>query len=182
MEVTGNTWSSPPDGLVRRASSSARSYSGYLEPGLSAPFVVADAHSWVFAGTGLHDGSVAAPASSRRDIDHVDEYPGTPTNLTVLGHSPIPLSKAYTNQGTWGADTYSDMTYYTDPRSEAGIVDTGNNNWINAMGYSCPRTGLCASSELQKITGNLLWLFGQGPAGRTHPSRSNLGVIRPLGS
>ena len=58
-----------------------------------------------------------------------------PSNLTVLGHSPIPLSKAYTNQGTWGPFTYSDMTYYTDPRSHAGIIDTGDNNWINAMGY-----------------------------------------------
>lgn len=180
MEVTGNTWSSPPTDWSAEPFV-GEVYSGYLEPGLSAPFVVADAHSWVYAGTGLHDGSVL-PRVIASDIDHVDEYPGMPTNLTVLGHSPIPLSKAYTNQGTWGADTYSDMTYYTDPRSEAGIVDTGNNNWINAMGYSCPRTGLCASSELQKITGNLLWLFGQGPAGRTHPSRSNLGVIRPLGS
>jgi hypothetical protein len=180
MEVTGNTWSSPPTDWSAEPFV-GEVYSGYLEPGLSAPFVVADAHSWVFAGTGLHDGSVL-PRVIASDIDHVDQYPGMPTNLTVLGHSPIPLSKAYTNQGTWGPDTYSDMTYYTDPTSLAGVIDTGNNNWINAMGYSCPRTGLCAATELQKITGNLLWLFGQGPAGRRHPSRSNLGAILPLGS
>ena len=75
-------------------------YSGYLEPGLVAPFVVADASSWVFRGTGLHDGSVL-PDVIRSDIDHVDEYPGMPANLTVLGHSPIALSEVYTNQGTW---------------------------------------------------------------------------------
>jgi hypothetical protein len=180
MEVTGNTWSSPPTDWSAEPFV-GEVYSGYLEPRLSAPFVVADAHSWVFAGTGLRDGS-ELPRVVASDIDHVDEYPGMPTNLTVLGHSPIPLSKAYTNQGTWGPYTYSDMTYYTDPSSHAGIVDTGNNNWINAMGYSCPRTGRCAATELQKITGNLLWFFGQGPAGLRHPSRSNLGAILPLGS
>ena len=89
-----------------------------------------------------------------------------PTNLTVLGHSPIPLSKAYTNQGTWGADTYSDMTYYTDPHGDAGIVDTGNNNWINAMTPCAGDGSPCPAPTVAKITGNLLWLFGQGPASR----------------
>jgi len=180
MEVTGNTWSSPPSSWSATPLI-GENYSGYLEPGLSAGFVVADAASWVFSGTGLHNGSVL-PRVIASDIDHVDQYPGMPTNLTVLGHSPVPLSKAYTNQGTWGPYTYSDMTYYTVPASHAGIIDTGNNNWINAMGYSCPRTGVCAATELQKITGNILRLFGQGPAGSRRPSRSNLAVIHPLGS
>jgi hypothetical protein len=180
MQVTGNTWSAPPTNWSAEPFV-GEGYSGYLEPGLSAAFVVADARSWVFAGTGLHDGSVL-PRVIASDIDHVDEYQGMPTNLTVLGHSPIPLSKAYTNQGTWGANTYSDMTYYTDPLSHAGIIDTGNNNWINAMGYSCPPSGLCAATALQAITGNLLQAFGRGPAGLVHPSRPNLGSIRPLGS
>ena len=180
MEVTGNTWSSPPTSWSANALI-GEVYSGYLEPGLAAPFVVADASSWVFAGTGLHDGS-ALPRVIASDIDHVAQAPGMPTDLVVLGHSPIPLAKAYTNQGTWGPYTYSDMTYYTDPVSHAGIIDTGNNNWINAMGYSCPRTGRCVATTLQQITGNILRLFGQGPAGLRRPSRSNLGAIRPAGS
>ena len=73
------------------------------------------------------------------------------------------------------------MTYYTDPNTGSGVIDTGNNNWINAMG-TCPRHGACAATVLQKITGNLLWLFGQGPAAHLAPSRSNLGSIRPAGS
>jgi len=180
MQLTGNTWSSPPanwsaDPLI------GETYSGYLLPGLSASMVVADAASWVFKGTGLHNGSVLARVIAS-DIDHVAPFAGEPANLTVLGHSPIPLSKAYTNQGTWGPYTYSDMTYYTDPTTHSGIIDTGNNNWINAMGYSCPRTGVCAATALQKITGNILRLFGQGPAGVRRPSRSNLAAIRPAGS
>jgi hypothetical protein len=180
MQVTGNTWSSPPSSWSANPVV-GEGYSGYLFPGLSAAFVVADAASWVFAGTGLHDGSVL-PRVIASDIDHVDQYPGMPTDLTVLGHSPIPLAKAYTNQGTWGSVTYSDMTYYTDPETHAGVIDTGNNNWINAMGYSCPRAGPCTALELQRITGNILRLFGQGPAGLRRPSRSNLGSIRPAGS
>ncbi len=179
MLVTGNTWDAPPtdwtaDGLIGEV------YSGYLEPGLTAPFKVADASSWVFHGTGLHDGSTL-PDVIASDIDHVIPSSITPRNLTVLGHSPIPLSLVYTNQGTWGDDTYSDMTYYTDPRSHAGIIDTGDNNWINAMG-TCPRRGRCAAPDLAVITGNILALFGRGPAGDFRPSRSNLATITPAGS
>jgi hypothetical protein len=180
MEITGNTWSSPPsswpgDPLV------GETYSGYLLPGSTpAPFVVADARSWIYRGTHLHDGSVL-PGVIASDIDHVSQFSGVSPDLMVLGHSPIPLSEVYTNQGTWGADTFSDMTYYTDPHSRAGVIDTGNNNWINAMA-TCPSHGSCAAGELQTITGNILWLFGQGPAGRRMPSRSNLASILPSGS
>jgi hypothetical protein len=179
MEVTGNTWSAPPtdwsaNGLVGEV------YSGYLEPGDVAPFVVADAQAWIYRGTHLHDGSVL-PGVIRSDIDHVSQFEGMPAHLQVLGHSPVSLSLVYTNQGTWGNDTYSDFTYYTDPRTKSGVIDTGNNNWINAMD-SCPPTGGCAAGELQRITGNILWLFGQGPAGRRVPSVDNQSSIRPTGS
>jgi hypothetical protein len=180
MQITGNTWSSPPsswpgDPLV------GETYSGYLLAGTApAPFVVADARSWIYRGTHLHDGSVL-PSVIASDIDHVAQFQGVPADLMVLGHSPIPLSEVYTNQGTWGASTYSDMTYYTDPHSGAGVIDTGNNNWINAM-TACPSHGGCAAGELQLITGNILRLFGLGPAGRRMPSRSNLSSVRPAGS
>lgn len=180
MEVTSNTWSSPPsswpgDPLV------GETYSGYLLPGTApAPFVVADASSWIYRGTHLRDGS-SLPGVIASDIDHVTQFFGEPADLMVLGHSPIPLAEVYTNQGTWGANTYSDLTYYTDPTSNAGVIDTGNNNWINAMG-TCPAHGACAAGELARITGNILWLFGQGPAGRRMPARSNLAAISPQGS
>jgi hypothetical protein len=35
---------------------------------------------------------------------------------------------------------------------------------------------------MQKITGNLLWLFGQGPAGRFIPSQANWQQLTPSGS
>jgi hypothetical protein len=179
MEVTGNTWSSPPTNWSGEPMV-GEVYSGYLNPGLTAPMVVTDPSSWVFKGTGLHGGSVL-PHVIASDIDHFVPFQGLPANLAVLAHSPVPLSEVYTNQGTWGNDTFSDMTYYTNARTGSGVVDTGNNNWINAMDLCAPRVG-CPGPALQKITGNLLWLFGQGPAARLRPSRSNLASVQPAGS
>lgn len=180
MEITGNTWSSPPTDWSE-IPFVGEEYSGYLYPGDTASFVVADAASWVYRGTGLHDGSVL-PGVIASDIDHVAPGAG-PADLMVLGHSPIPLSVIYTNEGQWGSVTYSDMTYYTFPHGGAGVLDTGNNNWINAMGGgTCPRRGACPIAPLDAITGNILRVFGEGPAGRSEPSRSNLGSIQPSGS
>ncbi len=179
MEVTGNTWASPPTnwsevGLVGEL------YSGYVTTG-SAPFVVADAATWAFKETGLRNGS-SIPGIITSDIDHVSPGPPTPANLQVLGHSPILLNQVYTNQGKWGWVTYSDMTYYTDPTGGAGVLDTGDNNWINAL-KPCPASvAQCPATDVAKITGNILRLFGQGPTGDIAPSTPNLNTIQPAGS
>ena len=180
LEVTGNTWSSPPtnwpeSGFVGEI------YSGYLNVGQTAPFVVEDASAWIFKGTGLHDGSTLARVVAS-DIDHIDPSEPMPSNLQILGHSSIPLNEVYTNQGQWGGYTYSDMTYYTDPASEGGVFDTGTVNWIDQL-IPCPSTTVdCPATALGQITGNLLWLFGQGPAGSLVPSVPNWQSVTPAGS
>ena len=180
MQVTGNTWDVPPTDWPANAFVGDM-YSGYLEPGKSAPFVVTDGAAWIFKGTGLHDGS-ALPGQIASDIDHLAPPAQTPADLEVLGHSPIPLAEAETDQGTWGADTYSDMTYYTDPTSDAGVFDTGDNVWVNDL-QPCPTpTTACSAQTIGTITGNLLWLFGQGPAGKLVPSVANWRSITPAGS
>jgi hypothetical protein len=79
---------------------------------------------------------------------------------------------------------YSDMTYYTDARGGAGVLDTGTTNWIPGLTRDrsgCARGGPgrragdrhCASAILRRITGNILRVFGDGPAGRRHPSVPN---------
>jgi len=179
MQVTGNTWSSPPTswssvGFV------GGEYAGYLTTGTAA-FVVADSSAWIFKGTGLQNGS-SLPGIITSDIDHVSPGPPTPSNLQVLGHSPIPLAQAYTNAGRWGQYTYSDMTYYTDPTGGAGVVDTGDNNWINALTPCASTVPNCPAGMVATITGNVLWLFGQGPAGHIIPSVPNWRTITPAGS
>jgi hypothetical protein len=180
LEVTGNTWSSPPADWSE-IPFVGELYSGYLSGSNSAPFVVYDGSAWVFAHTGLRNGS-QLPGVIMSDVDHLGPPESTPANLQVLGHSPIPLTKMYTNQGTWGGLSYSDMTYYTDPQGGAGVLDTGTVNWIAAM-QPCPAgTADCPTGAVQTITGNVLKLFGQGPAGATMPSVANWQGVLPLGS
>jgi len=181
MEVTGNTWSSPPTSWDA-SSFVGQIYSGYLRPGEpSAPLVALDPSAWIFKGTALASGA-SIPAVINSDFDHIDPSGPIPSNLQVLGHSPIPLSGAYTNQGKWGNVTYSDMTYYTDPKSQAGVFDSGDNTWVGTL-VPCPSSSTnCPRSSIRTMTGNLLWLFGQGPAGRFVPPIPNWRGVKPPGS
>lgn len=181
MEVTGNTWASPPTDLAVSAIT-GELYSGYVEPGKAAvPFVAYDTKSFLYAGTHLHDGSVV-PGVIASDIDHLAPAYPMPQNIEVLGHSPVPLAVAYTNQGQWGSDTYADTTYYTDQKSKAGVFDSGTVNWIDAMSPCPPQAHACPAAVVTKMTANLLRLFGQGPAGRSEPSVPNWRQVTPAGS
>ncbi len=179
-QVTGNTFASPPTDLPPE-SLTGELYSGYLNGPAAAPFVVYDPSAWVFEGTGLHAGS-QLPGVVMSDIDHLGASSEVPQDLQVLGHSPVPLSLAFTDEGTWAGDTYSDMTYYTDPSSKAGVLDTGTVNWIHAMSSCAPTAPGCPASQVRAITGNILRLFGQGPAGVTTPSVANWSTVVPPGS
>jgi hypothetical protein len=180
MQVTGNTWESPPASWSPLQQIGVE-YSGYLSPGIYVPMVVADASSWVFVGTGLHDGS-SIPDAIASDFDHVIPSSLTPANLEILGHSPIPLAEATVSGARWNGVSYSDMVYFTNPRSRAGVIDTGNNVWIGDL-RRCPADSAgCPAPTLAKITNNILELFGQGPAGDLEPSLSNVSSISPSGS
>lgn len=180
MDVTGNTWSSPPANWSQ-IPFTGEEYSGYLNGVNSEPFVVADAASWVFQGTGLQDGS-SIPGVIESDFDHLDPSGGSPANVDVLGHSPVSLTLAFTGQGEWGGKTYSDMTYYTSRQSGAGAIDTGTTNWIYALASCSAGQPGCGAADVAAITENVLRVFGQGPAGRTEPSTGDWRSITPPGS
>jgi hypothetical protein len=179
LMVTGNTWGSPPTNWPESAFV-GEMYAGFLEPGRQVSLVVADASSWVYRGTGLQAGS-AVPGVVGADVDHFYAAMIHPGNVQVLAHSPIPLDMGQTEIGPF----YSDMTYYTDSRSGAGVLDTGTSNWIPALGHDrsgcAPRDrpaghgagAHCAAAVIQRITGNILLAFGSGPAARRHPSVAN---------
>jgi hypothetical protein len=171
LNVTGNTWDSPPAnwsevGFV------GENYVGFIEPGVKAvPFVVADASAWIFKGAGLTNGS-RIPGVIATDLDAFDsdDYP---TNLEILGHSPVPLKDAISESGDEQGYLYSDTTYWTDSKSGAGIFDSGTTNWIPSLGACSPTASSCPAKTVGKITGNLLALFGKGPAGKYEPSQAN---------
>jgi len=174
LEVTGNTWTSAPADWPEYDFVGA-TYAGFLEPRVYTSMRVADASSWVFQGTGLRNGSLV-PGVVASDVDKFDASMGQPANDQVLAHSPIPVKLGQTSIGAF----FSDMTYYTARHGGAGILDTGTNNWIPAMLHDrdgCGKRGgpdtTCAAAIIQRITGNILRAFGQGPAQRTHPSVAN---------
>ena len=172
-QVTGNTWSSPPANWPETPFV-GEAYAGYLEPRVApVPFVVADASAWIFKGTGLGNGSVV-PHVIDTDFDQVD--PGSaPADLEVLGHSPIPPRQAETNRQA----PFSDMTYYTDPSSDAGVFDSGVNSWIPSLAPCPPTVTDCPAPVVDQMTANLLALFGKGPAGRVQPSVPNWKTLYP---
>ncbi len=177
-EVTGNTWESPPADWSP-VSQIGEEYSGYLAPGYYAPMVISNASSWVFRGTGLQNGS-SLPGVIGSDFDHV--IAGSPTNVQFLAHSPIPTADATVSGSIWDGVSYSDMIYFTNPTSDAGVIDTGNNVWIGDLRACTPGSGTCEAPTITKITNNILRIFGQGPAGNLEPAVANASSIGPSGS
>jgi hypothetical protein len=176
LEVTGNTWSSPPAnwpeiGFV------GEQYVGYLLPGAaSGPLVVAHgASAWIFRGTGLRSGS-SVPGVVTGDLDEFDPA-DHPSDLEILAHSPVNLSDAMSDIGTSQGFVYSDMTYWTDTRSGAGIFDSGATSWIASLAPCARGTHDCPAAMTRRITGNLFALFGRGPAGHFEPSVPNYQLV-----
>jgi hypothetical protein len=179
-QVTSNTWESPPTNWSSTAFI-GQQYSGFLNAGYAVPLVVHDANAWIFKGTGLMDGATV-PGVIASDFDHIVPYQPTPPDLQVLAHSPIPLFEAFTTSGAWAGYTYSDMTYYTDTRSQGGVFDSGTVSLITTL-TPCPAAPTqCPSTIVRRMTGNLLWLFGQGPAGKFVASVANWKQVFPAGS
>lgn len=167
-DVTGNTWSStgmPGAAVVGEA------YNGTLNAGVRAPLAVADPNAWIFAGTGLSGGSVV-PGVIGSDVDSLEPGPAVSETVQVLAHSPLVAGAAQTTMSRNGAVFYSDMTYYSDPTSKAGAWDSGTGDWIPAL-VDCAAAPPCPAGPVRLMTGNLLKLFGSGPAGRTQPSQPN---------
>lgn len=166
-EVTQNWWGQPPANDPASTLVGA-SYDGFNN-NEHFPMVVVDASAWLFKGTGLHNGS-EIPGVLFTDFDAYDPQKPNPPDVEILTHSKVIFSFD-------GSSGWADTTYYTWRPSESGVFESGTNNWIPAMGQPCPKATSgaisCPALLLQKMTGNLLWLFGQGPSGRLEPSRPN---------
>ncbi|MBO0845091.1 MAG: hypothetical protein J2P22_06715 [Nocardioides sp.] len=168
-QVTGNTWSDPPSSWPENRFV-GEDYNGFLEPGRHAPLTVTDATSAAFTGTGLRNGE-HLPGVIASDVDSLEPGLGHPADVQILAHSPLPAAHGQAVAQS-GVRFYSDMTYYTDPRSGAGVWDSGTNNWIPALMAGHGETRLAAGA-VRRITGNVLRMLGRGPAGRSHHSTPN---------
>jgi hypothetical protein len=160
LNATGNTWAQPPDDDPP-SQVVGDTYQGY---GLDDPMVVTDANAWPFAGTGATNGTQLKGVEAG-DYDAYDTSQPDPPNVEVVSHSPV--------QPQVGHLMYADMTYYTWPGSEAGVLATGTIGWIPGLSACAGSLPGCPSAEVQEVTGNILRLFGRGPAGKFHPSVAN---------
>lgn len=166
--VTGNTWAQPPTNLPASLIV-GDTYGGY---GIDDPMVIVDASAWPFANTGLVNGSQLDNVVNF-DYDYFDVNSPGPRDVQILAHSPLTVGVRNSN--------YSDMIYYTNTQSKAGVIATGTNFWIPSMTPCGAPSPSCPAPYLRKITGNILHLFGQGPAGNIEPSQTNWQQFYPSG-
>jgi hypothetical protein len=167
-EVTQNWWGQPPADAPA-SQIVGDSYVGFNNV-QSFPLVVSDASSWLFAGTGLHDGSTV-PGVLFTDFDQYVPSRPNPPDVEILAHSPVIIQFD-------GAHLDADTEYYTWRPSGAGVFESGTNNWINAL-QTCSSPSDCPAPLVQKMTGNLLRVFGQGPVGKRYPSVGNVAQFYP---
>ena len=147
-------------------------YASYWEPHLGGfPWVVADASSWVLAGTGLKNGD-SLPGLVGYEYDKVDPHFPVPQGLEILASSPVvDVSKNH---------DVSDTTLYT-AASGARVFDAGTIEWSWGLdsnssiekfwspGSNSPHPSL-VNKAAQKITANILQNFLQ--TGRASQSQS----------
>jgi hypothetical protein len=168
-EVTTN-WREPP---VNQPESSLLGQLYECNP-THADGVVVNPRSWLLAGTGLRDGS-RLPNLVGPEYDRVTPDFPIPRGVELVLHSPLRCRFR---------SSFSDVTYYSTP-SGAGVVDTGTSSWVCQIDQVCAagRNSPTTSAAVRRITTNLLRAFAAGPAGRAHPSRSNLARFdtRPSG-
>jgi len=162
-EVTQNWWGQPPAEEPASTVVGAK-YIGFNNY-KTFPLVVSNASSWLFAGTGLTNGE-SIPGVLTTDFDAYDpSRANNPPNVEIMAHSPV-VVEFHPHRN------YADTTYYTWPSSGAGVFESGANSWIPSLDTCSSKTD-CPAPLMRRITGNLLRLFGRGPAGHFQPSVGN---------
>jgi hypothetical protein len=169
-EVTTD-WRQPP---LRDPESRLLGAQYECNPTRAAGVVVAPS-AWLFAGSRVQAGS-RLPDLVGDEYDRVQPTAPRPPRVELLLHSPVRCR---------GRASFADTTYYTAP-SGAGVFDAGTGAWVCQLAQACAegRRSPVTARVVREVTVNLLRLFAAGPAGRRHPSRSNLARfgIDPPGS
>ncbi|MBA2286472.1 MAG: choice-of-anchor D domain-containing protein [Ktedonobacteraceae bacterium] len=117
----------------------------------SYPFVVQNASSWVYAGTGFVNGS-SVPGIVGYEYDKVYNNGATPPGLVILGNSPVVACCGLGN-------SHANATLYTAP-SGARVFAAGTIEWSWGLDNSQGNTS--ANAGIQKTTANILNNFTSG--------------------
>ncbi len=163
--VVTNDWREPPD--PNPESSMTGTY--YESNPTNADYVIATPDSWIFAGTGVQQGT-SFPGMVGIEYDRVNPDVTVERPIQVLAHSPLTCR---------GVHSYSDSAYYTTP-SGAGVFNAGTMRFIGALdwqGYQEFGVTQAASTFVQKVVENLLHAFADGPAAQKYPANDNLDAM-----
>jgi hypothetical protein len=134
---------------------------------VSAPYVVAAPHAWMFAGTGVRKGTRFRGLVGI-EYDRVNPDAPVERPIEILSHSPVTCR---------GVNSYSDSAYYTH-HGGAGVFNAGTMRWVASFGgphqFGMNRhTG----DFTRGVTANLLRAFADGPAAAKHPAHDNLAAM-----
>jgi hypothetical protein len=132
---------------------------------VDAPWTVADATWWGFAGTGVRNGTAFAHLLG---VEAGRVYPGdgTPRPLQVLADS------SYSCRGT---RTSAQAVYYA-AASGAGVVNLNSLRWTCALDPGCRDGDMDAATNrfTTRVTTTILRQFARGPVGRALRPVDNL--------
>lgn len=153
-------WASPP---LNRPESLFTA-STYMNQDATADMVVRDTGSWFWEGCGLRDGD-HIPALVLGEYNRYLPGRSSPTNTDIFAHSPVVAQ-----------DNTADITYTAEP-GKGGVLSTGTSCWVNKLSNSTHVPPSLVPAAIPGVTPillramvNLYGVFGNGPAGRTHPS------------
>ncbi len=139
-------------------------YEGYPA---TAAYQVAAPDSWLFAGTGVREGTRFANLVGV-EYDRVNPAYPVPRPIQVLSHSPLVCQ---------GKHSFGDSAYYTHPGG-AGVFNSGTMRWVEAIYGDQPHgIGGRTPAFVKQVTSNLFRAFADGPAAAKYPARDNLDAI-----
>jgi len=125
-------------------------YSPLTQP----PYVVANSSSWVYAGTGLHDGD-SIPRLVGYEMD--SSMSNFPLPTSVAGTYQVLSQSPFTDSG--GASVTANSSIYQAP-SGAWVFGAGTTSW--SWGLNDDGDGF-VDPRIQQTTANLLSRFGASP-------------------
>jgi hypothetical protein len=161
LDLSQNEWGQPPASWSPSELLGAN-YIGYNEGG-AAPLVDSDPSSWLFAGTGM-GGGATIPGVLANDFQEYEASAPEPADVEILAHSPVEVESH--------GSAFADTVYYTMPSSHAGVFESGTTQWIPSLAW-CPIPQGCPAPLMNRLTSNILRVFGQGPVGLRYPSVAN---------
>jgi hypothetical protein len=115
---------------------------------VNAPYIVSDASSWVFAGTGWTNGT-SVPGIVGYEYDHFARDSATPVGTTMLSNTPV------INTETGQPDT-ANSTIYTAPGGGT-VFAAGTIQW--SWGLDGFYSSGAVNSGIQQVTNNILQNF-----------------------